>query len=256
MSFDVPAAAYDRFMGRYSSALAPLFADFSGVEPGESVLDVGCGPGSLTGILVERVGSGSVTAVDPSESFLAAIQGRFPDVDVHLGSAESLPFADARFDRAMAQLVVHHMTDPVAGIRDMARVTLAGGVVAACVWDHVGGRSPVAPFWEAYRRYEPGADPEALPGTREGELVAFFGEAGIEDVEGETISFQYPHGGFDDWWAPFSQSVGPVGRILGGLDDEGRRRLEEISREVFPSDSETLDLSVWAARGVVGDHTM
>ncbi|HEU4894453.1 MAG TPA: SAM-dependent methyltransferase, partial [Acidimicrobiia bacterium] len=59
-----------------------------------------------------------------------------------------------------------------------------------------------------------------------------------------------------DWWAPFSQSVGPVGRILGGLDDEGRRRLEEISREVFPSDSETLDLSVWAARGVVGDHTM
>lgn len=256
MSFDVPATAYDRFMGRYSSALAPLFAHFSGVEPGDSVLDVGCGPGALTGILVERVGAASVTVVDPSESFVSAIRERFPDVDAHLGSAESLPFADAGFDRVLAQLVVHHMTDAVAGIRDMARVTVAGGVVAACVWDHVGGRSPVAPFWEAYRRFQPEADPEALPGTREGELVAFFGEAGLEDVVGKTISLQYAHSGFEDWWAPFSQSVGPVGRILAGLDDGARRRLEEMSREVFPSDSETLDLSVWAARGVVGSHTM
>jgi len=255
MSFDVPAVAYDRFMGRYSSALAPLFADFSGVAPGDSALDVGCGPGSLTGVLVERVGAGSVTAVDPSESFVTAMRGRFPDVEAHLGSAENMPFPDGAFDRVLAQLVVHHMTDPVAGIREMARVTGSGGVVAACVWDHVGGRSPVAPFWEAYRHFEPGADPEALPGTREGELVALFGEAGIEDVEGETISFQYPHGGFEDWWAPFSQSVGPVGRILGGLDEQARHRLQELCREVFPSDSESLDLSVWAARAVI-DHTM
>lgn len=254
MSFDVPVAAYDRFMGRYSSALAPLVADFADAGPSQHVLDVGCGPGSLTEVLLKR--GCEVTSVDPSPHFVAALRERFPDADAHEGSAEALPFPDNGFDRVVAQLVVHHMADPVAGIREMARVANPGGMVAACVWDHVGGRSPLGVFWRALERFDPGSAAfPSQPGTREGELVALFAEAGLADVEGAVLSFDYPHSGFDDWWAPFEVSPGPVGRILAGLDDGQRRKLSELCREGFPEDSEPLHLSVWAARAVV-DQTM
>lgn len=251
MSFDVAGSVYDRFMGRYSAALAPLFADFAGVSEGQ-VLDVGCGPGSLTAVLVDRVGASSVTAIDPSEPFVATIRERFPEIEVHHGSAETLPLSSARYDFVLAQLVVHHMTDPVAGIREMARVTVDGGVVAACVWDHVGGKSPTGPFWTAFREFDPGsATEDSPPGTREGELVAIFESAGLSAVEGEAITFEYSHNGFDDWWAPFSNAVGPVGQTMAKLDETARNRLEALCRDVFPSDSEPLDLQVWSARALV-----
>jgi ubiquinone/menaquinone biosynthesis C-methylase UbiE len=138
MSFVVAADAYDRFMGRYSVPLAPRFADFAAVAPGQHVLDVGCGPGALTAELVKRVGPDAVSAVDPSEPFVAAARERHPGVTVERAAAEQLPFGVGAFDAALAQLVVHFMTDPVAGLREMARVTREGGVVAACVWDLAG----------------------------------------------------------------------------------------------------------------------
>src|SRR5687767_3424397 len=107
MTFEVAAEAYDRFMGRYSVQLAPQLADFAGVHPGQRVLDVGCGPGALTGELVRRLGGESVAAVDPSEPFVAAASARHPAVDVQRASAEHLPFDDGVFDAAVAQLVVH-----------------------------------------------------------------------------------------------------------------------------------------------------
>src|SRR5262245_22786042 len=131
MSFAVPADAYDRFMGRYSSLLAPLFADFGDVGGASAVLDVGCGPGALTSERSARLGPAAVTAVDPSETFVEAVQMRNPDVDVRRASAEQLPFGDAAFDRALAQLVVHFMADPVEGLREMRRVTREGGLAAA-----------------------------------------------------------------------------------------------------------------------------
>src|SRR5689334_16094595 len=138
MSFSVPAASYDRFMGRYSSHLSGQLADLAGVAAGQRVLDVGCGPGVLTRELVERVGASNVAAVDPSEPFVEAARARLPGVDVRLAAAESLPFEDGSFDAALAQLVVHFMREPVAGLREMARVTRVGGAVAASVWDYRG----------------------------------------------------------------------------------------------------------------------
>ena len=145
MSFDVAAEAYDRFMGRYSRLLSPQLADLAGVQGGQRALDVGCGPGALTAELVARLGAASVAAVDPSQSFVAAIRTRFPGVDVHEAPAERLPFADGGFDAALAQLVVHFMSDPVAGLTEMARVVRRDGVVAACVWDHAGQQRPAQP---------------------------------------------------------------------------------------------------------------
>src|SRR5689334_13103577 len=100
-------------MGRYSSLLAAQMTDFAGVHSGQHVLDVGCGPGALTTELVARLGASNVTAVDPSESFVAAARERHPEVDVQQAAAEELPFSDGEFDAALAQLVVHFMADPV-----------------------------------------------------------------------------------------------------------------------------------------------
>jgi ubiquinone/menaquinone biosynthesis C-methylase UbiE len=146
VSFDVAADAYDRFMGRYSAPLAPPFADLAGVEAGQRVLDVGCGPGALTAELVRRLGPAEVSAVDPSEPFVVAVKERHPGVDVRRAPAEDLPFGDDVFDAALAQLVVHFMSDPVAGLREAGRVTRPGGVVAACVWDQADDRGPLGVF--------------------------------------------------------------------------------------------------------------
>jgi SAM-dependent methyltransferase len=171
MSFSVPPEAYDRFMGRYSVLLAPQMATFAGIAGSQRVLDVGCGPGALTTELVRRLGSVGVTAVDPSEQFVNAVRERLPGVTVEVASAERLPFPDRSFDAAIAQLVVHFMDDPVAGLAEMARVTRPRGVVAACVWDHAGGRGPLGTFWEAARELDPAVNDESgLAGAREGHL--------------------------------------------------------------------------------------
>src|SRR5438132_391565 len=126
-----PRTRYGAFMGRHSDPVAPHFADLADIASGQRALDVGCGTGMLTGELVQRLGVESVTASDPSPAFTAAVAERFPGVDVSRAPAEELPFGEASFDAALAQLVVHFMTDPVAGLTEMRRVTNPGGVVAA-----------------------------------------------------------------------------------------------------------------------------
>ncbi len=180
MSFDVAADAYGRFMGQYSEPLGREFARFAGVSTGQRVLDVGCGPGALTARLVEILGADAVAAIDPSASFVDAAAARFPGVEVHLGTAEDLPYADDEFDAALAQLVVHFMSDPVAGLAEMARVVRPGGTVAACVWDHAGGLGPLSLFWTAVLDLDPGAPHEAdLAGAREGHLAELATTAGL-----------------------------------------------------------------------------
>ena len=157
MSFNVAADAYDNFMGRYSVPLAPRFADFAEIEPGQRVLDVGCGPGALTLELVGRLGPHAVSAVDPSEQFVAAVRTRARDASVECASAEHLPFGDDTFDASLAQLVVHFMDEPVSGLREMGRVTRDGGLVAACVWDHAATTPPSLVTRPISRRPESGS---------------------------------------------------------------------------------------------------
>jgi SAM-dependent methyltransferase len=252
MTFVVAADLYDRFMGRYSVPLAPGLADLAGIVPGQRVLDVGCGPGALTAVLVARVGAGSVAAVDPSEPFVAAARERNPGAEVQLAAAEHLPFADDAFDAAVAQLVVHFMSDPVAGLREMARVTRVGGVLAACVWDHAGGQGPLSPFWEAAHQVDADAlDESRLAGAREGHLVELFVEAGLEDVEQSTRSVDVEHPTFEEWWEPFTLGVGPAGAFVAGLDEARRDELREHCRERLPAPPFVVRASAWAARGVV-----
>ena len=198
-----------------------------------------------------RVGPHQVFAVDPSEPFVAAAQERHPEVDVRLAPAEHLPFGDHEFDAALAQLVVHFMADPDAGLREMARVTRPEGVVAACVWDLAGGRAPISLFWDAARELDPDVEDESrLAGAREGHLSELFAAAGLRDVEERALSVDVEHPSFEDWWEPFTLGVGPAGAYAAGLGVEQQARLRERCRELMPVPPFVLSARAWAARGL------
>jgi SAM-dependent methyltransferase len=251
VSFTSGADQYDRFMGRYSVPLAPVFTDFARLAQGDCVLDVGCGPGALTRELVGRLGSGSVRAVDPSDAFVAAVRDRLPGVRVQRAVAEALPFEDRSFDAALSQLVVHFMADPVAGLREMRRVTKAGGVIAACVWDHAGGQGPLGVFWEAARVLDADIDDESSrAGARRGHLGELFDAAGLREIEQGAVSVEVEHPSFEEWWEPFTLGVGPAGAFVTGLSAQRRDQLRDLCRERLPDAPFVISARAWAARGL------
>ena len=256
MTFNVPPDAYNRFMGGFSEPLADTFLAYADLAHGDlpaggRALDVGCGPGALTQRLVARLGVDRVSAVDPSPPFVAAARARFPGLDVRAAAAEQLPYADGTFDAALAQLVVHFMTDPVGGLREMARVCRPGGVVAACVWDHAAEGGPLSGYWAAVRELDPAADDEAdLAGAREGDLVRLATEAGLVDVEGGTVSVTRTFASFEEWWEPYTFGIGPAGAYVQSLDDEGRQRLKAHCATKFPTEPFDIRASAWAVRGL------
>jgi SAM-dependent methyltransferase len=251
VSFAVTADAYDRFMGRYSARLAPQLADFAGVRSGQRVIDIGCGPGAVTSELVDRLGPTNVFAVDPSEPFVAVVRERFPAVDVRRAAAEQLPFPDNAFDAALAQLVVHFMSDPVAGLSEMGRVVRNDGVVAACVWDHAGEQGPLSVFWQAARELDPDVKDEShLAGARAGHLAELFVNAGLRGVEATALVATVVHASFEDWWGPFTLGVGPAGAYALGLEADRRAELRERCRELLPTAPFELAARAWTARGL------
>jgi len=248
VSFDVSADAYGRFMGRYSEPLAVQFADLAGIRAGQRALDVGCGPGALTAELVRRTGTDAVSAVEPSASFAAAVRERLPGVDVRLSPAEQLPFPDGAFHAAIAQLVVHFMADPVLGLREMGRVTRAGGVVSACVWDHAGGRGPLTAFWRAVRELDPAARDESdLAGAREGDLARLFTQAGFGGTQVTTLTVRVRYDDFEQWWEPFTFGVGPAGSHVTSLTPDRRAALRERCRHLLGAGPIEISATAWAA---------
>jgi SAM-dependent methyltransferase len=234
-TFRASADAYDRFVGRYGRELGTGLIDFAGVEPGMRALDVGCGPGALAALLVERLGTASVSAVDPSTPFVDACRARLPGVEVVEAAAESLPFADGAFDAALSQLVVNFMRDSEAGVREMARVTRNGGIVASCVWDYGGEMTLLRAFWDAAREVDPERGAAADEGVvmrwcAEGELAELWRAAGLGSVRFGSLVVSATYADFEDLWSPLPTGVGPAGAFCKSLDENDRAALRDAFR--------------------------
>ena len=255
-SFRVPANAYERFVGRYSPALAGELIAFAGVSPGMRALDVGCGPGPLTAALADLLGAENVAAADPSEPFVEACRARVPGAEVVVASAEALPFADDAFDAALSQLVVNFMEDAELGVREMARVTRPGGIVASCVWDYAGEMTLLRTFWDAAREVAPeraAARDEgvAMRWAGEGDLAELWRSVGLEGVRFDALVVRAEYEDFEDLWWPLPTGVGPAGAFAKSLDEERRGQLRETLRQRLGVGEGPFELSAraWAVAG-------
>jgi SAM-dependent methyltransferase len=244
-TFHKSGSEYDAFMGRYSVPLAGEFADAAGIAGGQTALDVGCGPGALTALLVNRLGTSSVAACDPSPPFVAECQARLPGVDVRLGRAEQIPFDDARFDAALAQLVLHFVSDPLAATAEMRRVVRPGGVVAACVWDFDQGMEMLSAFWQSALALDADAPTEArtLRFGAPGEIAEVFESAGLVGIVESALEVSSTYADFDELWNGFMAGIGPAGSFTLAQTDERRDRLRaDLFRRVGePSGAFTLN---------------
>lgn len=257
-TFRASADAYDRHVGRYGTPLASALIGFAGVEPGMRALDVGCGPGALTAALAERLGTASVRAADPSEPFVQACRARLPGVEVVVATAEALPFADDTFDAALSQLVVNFMRDAEAGVRELARVTRPGGVVASCVWDYAGEMTLLRAFWDAAREVDPERAAAADEGIvmrwcAEGELAALWRAAGLRDVRFGPLVVSAAYTDFEDLWSPLPTGVAPSGAFCASLDEDRRAALHYAYRRRLGVGDGPFELTAraWAVAGIV-----
>jgi SAM-dependent methyltransferase len=234
---------YDSFMGRFSTRLAPVFADFAGVDSGDRVLDVGAGTGALTAELVRR--EADVAAVEPSPEFTATLQQRFPDIDARQGAAEDLPWPDESFDAALAQLVVAFMSDAQAGAAEMRRVVRPGGVIAVCMWTR-DDMEMLAAINRTQAVVTPDRTADVSPYRSPDSARGLLGD----DAQVELLTVSADYTGFEELWSSLGGGAGPAGVWALSLSDEQRSAArDELYRQVGePAGPFSLRGTAWAAR--------
>jgi SAM-dependent methyltransferase len=262
-SFNVhDAAGYEQLMGRWSRRLAPLFIDFAGLADGEKILDVGCGTGSLTFALAKAADLSEIAAIDYSPVFVEEAMRRNTDPHIKIRQADAcaLPFADGAFDRALALLVLHFVPDAGKAVAEMRRVVRPGGVVAAAVWDHLGGMpgmrmmvDTVAALSEGGRQLR--ARYCFQPMMQPGEMKRTFVERGLVDVTETQLMIRMDYRNFDDYWAPIAAGEGPLGKYVATLDAAERVRVDAAMRDAYeagqPDGPRSFANVAWACRGIV-----
>jgi SAM-dependent methyltransferase len=225
--------AYERFMGSWSRAAGKVFLDWIAPAPGARWLDVGCGTGGLTELIVDTCAPGSVSAIDPEQAQINhARNGPVADrARFEVGDAERLPFADGTFDIVASGLVMNFIPDVARALSEMRRVARSGGIIGGYVWDFAAELSPTWPLRHGLRELgasvalAPGADNCSLTG-----LTALFERAGLEGVATRSIDVTMGFPDFDDFWASQTPSFNPIAGVIGKLETRDRTRLIDAVR--------------------------
>lgn len=249
--------AYERYVGRWSRRVAPLFLAWLDLPPGLHWLDVGCGTGALSATVLDRAAPASVTGVEPSPGFVEQARAQLGHrMSLHLAGAAALPLEDACVDATVSGLVLNFIPDPAGALAEMARVTTPGGTIAAYVWDYADKMEPIRLFWDAAVELNPAAlaldEGVRFPLCRPDALRALFSGAGLQQVEWGALDIATRFANFDDYWRPFLGGQGPAPGYAMSLDEAARERLRERLRSKLPTRAGgSIDLvaRAWAVRG-------
>jgi SAM-dependent methyltransferase len=252
-------AAYERYVGRWSRLVVREFLPWLGVAPGGRWLDLGCGTGALSQTILEIATPAQVKGIDRSDEHIAYAQTHVHDQRARfaVGDAQSLAGETAHYDAAVSGLVLNFLPQPERAVREMARVTRPGGIVAAYVWDYAGEMQLMRHFWDAAVALDPTAaeldEGRRFPLCRPEPLTGLFGRAGLREVEVRAIDIATHFRDFDDYWSPFLGGQGPAPGYAMALSDERRAALRERIRAALPFARDgaiPLIARAWAVRGV------
>ena len=221
--------AYEDFMGKWSRLAGEKFLAWLGARPGGRWLDVGCGNGAFTELIVDRCAPSFVEGIDPSEEQVAYARKRVPEgrAAFRVGDSMALPHEDARFDVAAMGLVIFFMPDPQKGVDEMVRVTRPGGMVVSYAWDILGGGFPANDIFVEMQAmglqlpYPPSVAAAGIEASR-----AIWKRAGLRNVETTTITVERTFRDAEDYWATCRKGPGTGGR-LKALPDAERDQLRK-----------------------------
>ena len=254
-------AGYEKYIGRWSRQLARGLVEFADVRPGERVLDVGCGTGSLT-VALGDANVAAVTGIDVSAPYIDYARQRTSNraVTFEVGDALKLPFTDGVFDRALSMLALDVLPDPARGLAEMCRVTRPGGVVAVLVPDFRCGFAAFSMLWDTAAVLDPRAGEvrdemvSKTLGWPDG-LATLFRTVGLADPKEDHLSVLFRYTSFEDYWSSFLAGQGKLGGYVMSLADGQRRELEDKVRATYlcgmPPGPRAMTNWFWAVRGDV-----
>jgi SAM-dependent methyltransferase len=226
-------AAYERFMGRWSRAAGAVFLDWVAPPSDARWLDVGCGTGVFTELVLDRCAPTTVVAIDPSAAQIKLARSKqvAQRADFRVADAQALPFPDGAFDVVASALVINFIPDPARALAEMRRVARPGGVLAGYVWDFAGSRSPGSVLRRAMRRA--GTDGPAVSGTETSRLDAIralFAQAGLQEIAGRTIDVTVSFPDFEDFWQSQTLGSNPTSKVIATLPESDRAQLIAAAR--------------------------
>jgi SAM-dependent methyltransferase len=252
--------AYERFMGRWSILVAQKFLTWLDIAPARIWLDVGCGTGSLTKLILEKYRPEEIIAIDSSADFISHAQRSItdPSVNFRVGLAQSLELDSNSIDIVVSGLVLNFLPEPKEAILEMLRVTKPGGKIGVFLWDYTDGMQMMRYFWDAAveldnkaREHDSGV---RFPICQEGQLESLVRGVGLKQVEATAIEINTVFQNFDDYWQPFLGKVGSPSSYVMGMNPVDRQKLEDRLRESLPIDNDgsiSLIARAWAVKGMV-----
>ena len=230
-------AAYERFMGRWTRAAGTIFIDWVAPPTGARLLDIGCGTGVFTELVVDTCSPATVVAVDPSEPQieLARKKSIAQRADFRVADAQTLPFSDGAFGVVVSALVINFIPDRPRALAEMRRVCHPGGVIAGYVWDFAAQRSPNSPI--RFGLNQVGAKPPPVPGTEDSRLEALtslFAGGKLTDIATRTVDVTISFPDFNDFWRSQTPSYIPMGKMIEALTETDREKVIESVRAKLP----------------------
>ena len=249
---------YDRFMGRWSVLVADRFLDWLSISPGSVWLDLGCGTGSLTKLILDKCKPNEIYAIDASSEFIAHAQQRItsPIVRFQVGLAQDLELESNSVDAVVSGIMLNFVPDPETAIAEMIRVTKPEGYIGIFLWDYADGMEMLRYFWDAAVKVDKSAiqfdEGIRFPLCKEGQLETLIRKVGMKQVDVTSIVVKTDFQNFDDYWQPFLGNVGPAPSYTMSLDQSTRQKLEDKLHKALPIDNNgsiSLTARAWAVKG-------